>query len=146
MYLEIRVNATTLSVANHSVFPRKTWEKEVQSPFYLLTKYLIFGYSFLSQFSKPLTDSIERTSDQEQLSQMCGLACHLKMEWQLSKFSEERIRQFFMDWSEIYQNGRGLRGTLLHCALGITDDTVRLSMMLSNYSKFTRKHFIMRLE
>lgn len=27
----------------------------------LLTKYLIFGYSFLSQFSKPLTDSTEHT-------------------------------------------------------------------------------------
>ena len=31
MYFEIKLNATILSVTNHPLFPRKSWETQVQT-------------------------------------------------------------------------------------------------------------------
>ena len=71
-----------------------------------------------------VTNWLSSTQDQEQLSQMCGLTCHLQMKRQLSKSSEEKVTQVFMDWSHICQSGRGLGGTLPYHALAITNNTV----------------------
>lgn len=88
-----------------------------------LIRDLIVSYSSSGHFPKSLTDSIQHTQDQK-LSQMYGLTRHLQMKWQLSKSSEEKIIQCFMDWSYICQSGRGLGGTLSHYALGITNNMV----------------------
>lgn len=94
MYFKIKLNATILSVTDHPLFPRKSWEKEVQTLTYQGSHSQLLLLKSLSK----VTDRLNSThSGSEQLSQMCGLTRHLQMKWQLSKSSEETIIQFFMD-------------------------------------------------